>query len=193
MIKAIVYSLDGYEAHAEVDENTRLVSRLQSNQAIETWKSGLVKGRLAIGVKTVGAVKRFLEKVPEGAAVEITYELLGSQQKTQERRIVRYFAMGGHPVLLPNSSLPVTDQQIVMRLGAQLGSFIQVTYRLIECKAAWLEPRQSLGVPNKELLVRVMCGASQLPQFKQAWSNNKQSSRCQAEADNLAGAVALAR
>ena len=159
MIKAIVYSLDGYELHTAIDHDPNLFSRLQADRAVETWKAGLVRGRLAIVIKTVQSVERFLNNAPDGALVEITYELLSTEQEIQETKTVHHFARPKRPVLLPASTAPFTDRQIVRTLGAGLGSYIRVSYRLVDRHSAELEEPAPLHNAYAELPVLMMAAA----------------------------------
>lgn len=159
MIKAIVYSLEGYELHTAVEKNHNLVSRLESGRAVETWKAGLVKGQLAVNLKTVQSVERLLKQVDDGTLVEITYELVGNEAEVQETRTVRHFPRQGRSTLLAAGTLPMSDYQIVRTLGARLGSYIRVSYRLVDRHEVELEEPQPWEHSYAHREARVLVGA----------------------------------
>jgi hypothetical protein len=140
MIEAITYSLDGYELHTAVQESKDLISSIEADKAIETWKAGLVRGDLAISIKTVESVNRFLEDLPEGTLIAITYQLVGTENELAESRTLRHFLRKKQPVLLSNGAHSLSDRQIVRQLEARLGSYIRVTYRAIERHSAPVTP-----------------------------------------------------
>lgn len=146
MIKAILYSPEGYEFDSIVPGGPELISILQPDFAIETWKVGLVRGRLSIRLKTVEAVNQLLQQAADGSIVEITYVLAGFATEIQETRTVHHFARVLKPVLMPFISNPLCDGEVVRRLGAHLSSYIRVTYRLVDrhhAQADRPEPRRA--------------------------------------------------
>lgn len=159
MIRAIVYSLEGYELSTAIDESPSLVSKLDRDQAVETWQAGLVRNELSIRIKTIQAVSRLLKRAASGAVLEITYQLVNSEHQVTETKRLEVFRRGLGPVLLPCGKPPISDQKLVKVLGAKLGSYIRVTYRLMDSHPAAPEPetpfRQAYSASEKLILVGV--------------------------------------
>jgi hypothetical protein len=159
MIRAIVYSLEGYELSTAIDESPSLISKLEKDQAVETWQAGLVRSELSIRIKTIQAVSRLLKRAAAGSVLEITYQLVGTENELTETKLLEVFGRSLGPVLLPYGKPPVSDQKLVKRLGAKLGSYIRVTYRLMDTHPAEPHPetpfRQAYAAPRELILVGV--------------------------------------
>lgn len=154
MTQLEIYREDG-SVSVGTTYDREMVSRAESCRAVETWQVGMVKGALAVRLKTVASLNALLRRAADGDHLEIIYRPTFSAGELKEMRIVCRFGKGILPVLMPLEQPALTDSEIVQRLALSQGDLITVTYKLLSLDEAALngpDPLKELSVAEKILV-----------------------------------------
>lgn len=154
MFHLIAYGENGIPTRKTLPElgNTSLISKLENNQAVETWQTGIVNGSAAITLKTVSAISQLCLIHGDFQLVEVTYLCSRSGNTLHELIPLRAINEWVRFMLEAVHNPGKDDKEVVNLLKALSGDYLTVTYRLVSMCRVCVEPEADAVLSGKPLL-----------------------------------------